>query len=258
MIDYIVPTILFTPIFILLLTYIVPLFLIFYTSKYIVKKDYSYKPMVSIILPSYNEGAHVYDTVKSIMDSDYPYDKFEVIAIDDCSTDDSFQWLEKAKKEFNNIVIERNIVNSGKPRTVANAVAKAKGEIIICIDSDCIYAKSVITELVACFSEPNIVAVGGRVGVSNPNVNLLTQGQTFLYYSAFHIVKISQNISRTIFCISGCLFAVKKDKYIEIEQEVLKRNWLGISVNDGEDFFMTMILLLKGYKTYLNNDAQCL
>jgi hyaluronan synthase len=68
-------------------------------------KDYSFQPTVSILLPCFNEGKTVYETVESICKSNYPPDKFEIIARDDCSKDDSYEWLLKAKQDFTNIPI---------------------------------------------------------------------------------------------------------------------------------------------------------
>ena len=48
-----------------------------------VKKDYAYQPTVSVILPCYNEGKTVYEAIRSISSSNYPHNKFEVIAQDE-------------------------------------------------------------------------------------------------------------------------------------------------------------------------------
>ena len=56
-----------------------------------VQKDYSYQPAVSVLMPCFNEGKTVYETIESISKSNYPAEKFEVIAQDDCSVDDSYE-----------------------------------------------------------------------------------------------------------------------------------------------------------------------
>ena len=56
-------------------------------------------------MPCYNEGKTVYETIESISKSNYPNDKFEVIAQDDCSVDDSYEWMLKAQRDFTNIRI---------------------------------------------------------------------------------------------------------------------------------------------------------
>lgn len=224
-----------------------------------IKKDYSYQPTVSVLLPCYNEGKAVYDTIASISKSDYPKDKFEIIAQDDCSVDDSYEWMLQAQRDFRDlrITVQRNHVNSGKARTVCNALGRSSSEIIISIDSDCIFDANAIRELTACLSESNMGAVGGRVGVSNPNESVITAIQTFVYYAAFHLYKIPENWTRSIGCISGCLFAIRRELLLKIEPVVRERHWFGIPVNQGEDRFMTHLVLLQGYGTYVNNDALC-
>jgi cellulose synthase/poly-beta-1,6-N-acetylglucosamine synthase-like glycosyltransferase len=95
-------------------------------------KDYSFQPTVSLLLPCYNEGKTVYDIVESISKSNYPPEKFEIIARDDCSKDDSYEWLVKSQQDFTNIHISvsRNEENAGKAHTVLKALQQSTAEII--------------------------------------------------------------------------------------------------------------------------------
>ena len=220
-----------------------------------VKKDYNYSPKVSILLPCFNEGRVVYDTIASICKSDYP--DFEIIAVDDCSKDDSLQWMEKAATEFPKVRVIRNSVNRGKNKCQMTAFRKSSGEIIICIDSDCVFAPYTMRELVACMADPTMGAVGGRVGVKNVNESILTRYQALLYFIGFQIYKIPENWSHTVVCISGCLFAIRRSIMAELEPILETRNWFGVPVAEGEDRFMTHQVLLRGLGTYINLDAKC-
>ena len=99
--------------------------------------------------------------------------------------------------------------------------------------------------------------MGGRVGVRNPNDSVITGIQAVIYYSAFQLYKIPENWTRSVCCISGCLFAIRRELLLEIEPAIRARNWFGIPVNQGEDRFLTHQTLLRGYGTYINNDALC-
>jgi cellulose synthase/poly-beta-1,6-N-acetylglucosamine synthase-like glycosyltransferase len=224
-----------------------------------VKKDYAYQPTVSVLLPCYNEGQTVYETIESISKSDYPNHKFEVIAQDDCSVDDSYQWMLKAQQDFTNIRVRvnRNSTNSGKAKTVCEALHESTAEVVISIDSDCIFKADCIQELVACLSEPKMGAVGGRVGVRNVNDSTATMVQTFYYYFAFNFLKLPESVTRSVACISGCLFAIRRDLFLALEPRIQHRHWFGVPVNDGEDRYLTHQVLLSGYGTYINPDAQC-
>jgi len=224
-----------------------------------IRKDYTYQPKVSVLMPCFNEGRAVYQTIESISKSNYPAESFEVIAQDDCSVDDSYEWILKAQRDFTNIFIRsgRNEFNCGKARTVCNALEHSTAEVIISIDSDCIFHPDAIRELTACFAEPGIGSVGGRVGVSNPNDGIITAIQTMIYYSAFELYKMPENWTRSVCCISGCLYAIRRELLLELEPAIRGRNWFGIPVNQGEDRFLTHQTLLRGYGTYINNDALC-
>jgi len=212
-----------------------------------------------VLMPCFNEGKTVYETIESISRSNYPNDRFEVIAQDDCSVDDSYDWMLKAQRDFSNIPVRvgRNTTNSGKARSVCNALKLSTAELVISIDSDCIFHPDAIRELTACFSEPKIGSVGGRVGVRNPNESTVTAIQTFIYYTAFQVYKVPENWTRSVGCISGCLFAIRRELLLEIEPKIRSRHWFGIPVNQGEDRFLTHQTLLRGYGTYINTDALC-
>ncbi|RYH61837.1 MAG: glycosyltransferase [Alcaligenaceae bacterium] len=221
-------------------------------------RDYSYEPMVSVLLPVYNEGEHVLATIGSILACDWPADKLEIVAVDDCSADDSWHWLEVASQRWpQRVQIHRNAANSGKHVSLSRALGHSRGEMLICIDSDCIFDKAVVRELVACFADPKVGAVGGNIGVSNVNDNVLTMGQTMVYYMSFQFGKMLQNLSGHVFCISGCLFAVRRSLFEQIEAEVRGRNWFGLGVRDGEDRYMTHAIMMRGWKTIVNPRATC-
>jgi hyaluronan synthase len=141
-----------------------------------ITRDYSYEPSVSVLLHWFNEGRAVNETMESICRSHYPRDKFEIVAIDDRSADDSFDWILKAQNEFSDVRIlaSRNIRNCGKAETQSNALKMSLGEVILCIDSDAVFDSAAIRELTACLADPRIGAVGGAVGVCNLNKNILT------------------------------------------------------------------------------------
>ncbi|MDR0479347.1 MAG: glycosyltransferase family 2 protein [Burkholderiaceae bacterium] len=255
--DALIKLIFTLPLVVMALNFGVTLVLRLSAKSTFLRKNYTLQPRVSILLPCFNEGRQVFRTIKSIIANDYPINKVEVIAVDDCSADNTYLWIERAARRWANVQAFKNPVNSGKHQTLSNAMKHAKGEILICIDSDCIFDRRAIAELTACFEDPRIGAVGGRVGISNPRSNILTQCQTLVYYYAFQIMKMSQNWTRNVTCISGCMFAVRRKHFEAIEEQVKSRNWFGIGVRDGEDRYMTHLLLLKGLKTYINIDAQC-
>ena len=222
------------------------------------EQDFSLEPTVSILLPCYNEGEDVYQCIATILECDYPKDKFQVIATDDFSKDDSYEWLQRAEADFpGRVVARRNPRNLGKSRTLIGASHQCASDIIIVIDSDCIFAKDTIRQLVSCFTSPKMGIVGGTVGVRNPNTNMLTQVQTFAYFLSFNLSKTYENWTRSVTCVGGCLMAIRRPLFEQIEPKILARNWFGAEVTEGEDRFITHQVLLLGYSTFVNVKARC-
>ncbi len=126
-------------------------------------KNYSF-PMVSIIIPTFNEEATIPSKLKNIINLEYPLDKLELFIVDGFSTDKTIELV----KEFKNNNPELNIMfiqekeRSGKIKAINSTVPLCKGELICISDSDSIWKKETLKEAVANFSDRNVGAVTGR------------------------------------------------------------------------------------------------
>ena len=216
-----------------------------------------YEPTVTVVVPLFNEGRSIYDTIVSLVKLDYPQEKLSVTVVDDCSTDDSYEWACKAAREFPNVRVLRNPVNMGKRKGINHAVREATSEIIVSVDSDVIVYPTAIRELVKRFVSPEIAAVGGRVHVSNPNQNWLTKLQTIKYYFGQEHLKNLERGLRSVMCLSGCLTAYRRHVLIQLEPILEDRNILGIPIKYGEDRFLTHQIVKHGYRTVMTMHAMC-
>ena len=222
-----------------------------------VLRDYKYTPKVSVMLSCFNEGDAVYKTIESIFNSDYPKDLLEVVAFDDCSKDDSWEWMQRAAIDYPATRIFRNDKNSGKAPTLANASEHTTGNIIVCTDADTIFDVRAIRELTSCFGDPSIGACGGVIGIANANASLLAQMQTMLYAMSFWLAKPMENITKTVQCLGGPLVAFRRGLYLDIVPMVFTRNFLGEIIHNGEDRYITQQVLLRGWKTFVTHKAKC-
>jgi len=216
-----------------------------------------YEPTITIVVPLFNEGRSIYDTIKSLVELDYPSAKLEVTVVDDCSTDDSYEWACKAASQWSNVRVLRNAVNMGKRKGINAAVRASTAEIIVSVDSDVIVYPTALRELVARFTAPEIAAVGGRIHVSNPNQNWLTRLQTIKYYFGQEHLKNLERALDQVMCLSGCLTAYRRTVLIELEPILEDRNILGIPIKYGEDRYLTHQIVKHGYKTRMTMDAMC-
>jgi teichuronic acid biosynthesis glycosyltransferase TuaG len=97
---------------------------------------------ISIIIPTYNSIGFIKKTVKSVLDQTYR--NFEIIFVDDCSEDGTYQYLKNIQKTHKiKIKILRTKKNSGTPSTTRNlGIKSAKGELLCLVDSDDVWEKN--------------------------------------------------------------------------------------------------------------------
>lgn len=93
------------------------------------------KPLVSIVTPCYNAGRFISQTINSVISQ--TYNNWEMIIVDDCSTDDSEQIISHYSDMDYRIKYIKLGKNSGSPAAPRNrAIQEAKGEIVAFLDAD--------------------------------------------------------------------------------------------------------------------------
>lgn len=92
---------------------------------------------ISIVIPVYNSEDLISECLDSLVNQTMPKEDYEIICVDDKSTDSSLDILNQYKKKYENIVVIERTVNSGGPGAPRNdAIKIAKGEYILFVDSD--------------------------------------------------------------------------------------------------------------------------
>ncbi|MCY7909082.1 (poly)ribitol-phosphate teichoic acid beta-D-glucosyltransferase TarQ [Bacillus inaquosorum] len=92
---------------------------------------------ISIVIPVYNSEDLISECLDSLVNQTMPKEDYEIICVDDKSTDSSLDILNQYKKKYDNIVVVERTVNSGGPGAPRNdAIKIAKGEYILFVDSD--------------------------------------------------------------------------------------------------------------------------
>jgi len=138
-------------------------------------------PFVSIMVPAHNEGKVIIQTVRSLLALDYPKDRYEIIVINDNSSDNSKQLLEKLQQQFSDrqlICIHTDATTGGKGKSNALNIGfeRSKGEIIAIYDADNTPEKNALRYLVAeMMHDSSLGAVIGKFRTRNRDANLLTR-----------------------------------------------------------------------------------
>ncbi len=218
-----------------------------------------YEPTVTAVIPMFNEGAAIKETLQSLLDSAYPSTKLKVICVDDASTDDSYEHArEVAKKSNGRLKVIRNRANLGKRRSIIRAVREsADSEVIVSVDSDVVVDPHAVRQLIRRFTTDRIAAVGGWVDVRNKNQNWLTRMQVVKYWYGYNFLKNIEWGFRRVMCLSGCLTAYRRSVLVELEPVLEDRSILGVPIKYGEDRFLTRQIVKAGYLTTMTLDARC-
>jgi poly-beta-1,6-N-acetyl-D-glucosamine synthase len=114
--------------------------------------------LISVIIPFRNEELNILDNLNSIQCQDYPRNKFEVIYVNDSSSDNSLSILSQNITR-NNIRIMNNIF-PGKKQALLYGIECAKGEIIVTTDSDCTYNRSWLSTFMKSMSANTAMTAG--------------------------------------------------------------------------------------------------
>ncbi|NFT44091.1 glycosyltransferase family 2 protein [Clostridium botulinum] len=146
----------------------------------IMKEKLKYYPFVSVMVPAHNEAIVIRKTVESLLELDYPHDRYEIIIINDNSSDNSAETLQTVKEKVldrNLIIINTDNITGGKGKSNALNIGleKSKGEILAVYDADNTPDSKALKYLVQTLLEDDkLGAVIGKFRCRNKDKNLLT------------------------------------------------------------------------------------
>jgi cellulose synthase/poly-beta-1,6-N-acetylglucosamine synthase-like glycosyltransferase/spore germination protein YaaH/peptidoglycan/xylan/chitin deacetylase (PgdA/CDA1 family) len=205
------------------------------------------KPLVSIIVPAYNEEINAVRTIKSLLNQDYP--RLQVIFVDDGSKDNTYQNVLNAYQYISNVFVYTK-PNGGKASALNFGIEKADSEFVVCIDADTQLKTNAVSELMKKFVTPagaaEVGAVAGNVKVGN-EVNMITRWQSIEYIT-------SQNFDRRAFDLLNCITVVPGAIGAFRKEAIIKAG--GFTVDTlAEDCDLTMRLHRNGYQVRNCNEA---
>jgi cellulose synthase/poly-beta-1,6-N-acetylglucosamine synthase-like glycosyltransferase len=159
--------------------------------------------LVSCIVAVHNEEDLITRCIISMLNQSYW--NFEVIVIDDASTDGTVRVLRELRERFAFRLIELP-VNRGKKGALAVGVLNSTGSIIAFADSDTVWERDALARAVPVFeNDPDIGAVSGHCRALNRDTNFLTKVQDTWYEGQFSVRKAFESVFSAVTCVSGPL-----------------------------------------------------
>jgi biofilm PGA synthesis N-glycosyltransferase PgaC len=209
--------------------------------------DEGFTPPVSVIVPAYNEGILLEDTVQSLLSMDYP--EYEIILVDDGSTDNTREIARSLVGVYDKGRVEVRLVeksNGGKSTALNAGIKVSKYDFVLNVDGDSRLSPNTLRKTVRHFTNARIGAVAGNVKVLN-RVNFWTTLQALEYVQGLNMARSAQSILRLVNIIPGPLGLFRKAAIIDA-------GWYA-SDTYAEDADLTLQILRKGWRVEYEPDA---
>jgi peptidoglycan-N-acetylglucosamine deacetylase len=206
-------------------------------------KSVRFDPVVSIVVPCYNEELVVENCVLSLQLQ--TYDRTEILLVDDGSSDGTSHLIRALAQEHENV---RGFTksNGGKASALNHGIHRAQGAIVVCMDADSMFLPDTVEQLVRSFDDPNVAAVGGNVRVANRD-RAMGKHQAVEYISGLTIQRRAFSYLGCMQVISGAIGAFRKEALLAVggyaEDTIV------------EDMDITVALGREGYHVVYNPEA---
>ncbi len=165
-------------------------------------------PGVSILVPCFNESSIVEETIAFLMKQNYP--TFEVIAINDGSSDDTAEILDSLADRYDNVRVIQFTKNQGKAMALRAGALLSQYEFLICIDGDALLSPNASTWIIKHFlSSPRVGAVTGNPRIRTRST-LLGKIQVGEFSSVVGLIKRAQRNYGRLFSVSGVITGFRK------------------------------------------------
>ena len=165
-------------------------------------------PMVSVLIPCFNEEDNLEDSIPHLLKLNYP--NYELVFINDGSRDATLEIIEKwAAREHKIVALTQS--NSGKAAAMNNGLKHARGHYIVGIDGDAVLDYHALDYIVQTLeANPMLGAVTGNPRVRNRST-VLGKLQVAEFSSIIGLIKRSQSIMGTLFTVSGVIVGLRKE-----------------------------------------------
>ena len=221
---------------------------------YVPPKDVGYEPSVTVLVPCMNEGAVIRQTIERIFAAGYPLDKLEVVCVNDGSTDNTLQEMLAAQTRHPRLVVVDFEQNRGLCHAWGVSVLIARGEFMVCVDSDTFIFPGSLRKLMQGFVDPAVGGISGHCDVENASVNMLTRMQDVRYYFSYKIMKGAESIFGTVSCLPGCFSGYRRVCVLHVLDEWMNATVMGHYGNFADDRSLTN-RILKNYKILYDDEA---
>jgi cellulose synthase/poly-beta-1,6-N-acetylglucosamine synthase-like glycosyltransferase len=174
--------------------------------------DNAQQPKVTVLIPAFNEAKVIADTIHNKLSQDYPAELLQVIVISDESEDGTDDIVNSIAASDNRVSLIRQSPRQGKTSGLNLAMPNASGDIIIFSDANSHYAPDAIANLVACFSDPQVGYVTGKMIYVNSDGSVIGDGCSAYMKYENHMRELETQVESVV-GVDGGVDAIRKSLY---------------------------------------------
>jgi cellulose synthase/poly-beta-1,6-N-acetylglucosamine synthase-like glycosyltransferase len=199
-------------------------------------------PVVSVIIPAYNEELVIERRLNNILNNGYPKNKMQILVVDSSSTDKTSSIvLEKFQDE---VMLLREEYRQGKAHAINSALDKCTGDIVIITDGPALYSTDTIFHIVKCFEDPSVGGVSVLYKIPNES-----ESRSTVYEQTFWSYKDKLRVLEGALCstswLSGEACAFRNKTIYEVHEDTL-----------ADDSNIALQLISQNYRVVINKNAQ--
>lgn len=188
------------------------------------KKDSAIpQTQVSVIIPARNEEQNISAVIENIIAQDYPTDQYEIIIIDDHSTDATYSIVQKYAEAHSTIFTHQlSGKYVGKKSAIKEAIKHAKGSLIVTTDADCEVGSRWLSTIVEFYETYQPKFIIAPVLMHNENT-FFQKMQSLEFFSLIASGAGAAGINRPIMC-NGANLAYEKEAFLDYA-DALNQNY---------------------------------
>jgi len=207
-----------------------------------VDRSEEYKPMVTIIIPAYNEEKFIGRKIINTLNLEYPREKLEIIIGVDGSTDNTA----KIAKGYERTGVKVYYFEKRRGKiSIMNDLSRgAVGEIIIFSDANTFYRSDSLNKIVRNFYDERVGVVCGRLTLEKGNYSSVTKPE-LIYWDYEHILKILESESGSTVGVVGSIYAVRKELLEDYPEDTIL-----------DDLEIALSVIKKGYRVIYDQEAE--
>jgi cellulose synthase/poly-beta-1,6-N-acetylglucosamine synthase-like glycosyltransferase len=176
------------------------------------------EPMVTVLIPAYNEADCIGRTIDHLLAQRYPRQRLQILVVSDGSDDGTDEIVRSFAPQ--GVGLLRQEGRGGKALALNAAVRHARGEIVVFCDANACFHPQAVAQMVSNFADPDVGYVTGRLQLKAASGELSgAGGGAYLRYE--NMLRAAETGVGSVVGVNGGVDAVRRELYSDIPRELI-------------------------------------